>query len=118
AAWLFGFALRAPLSSVDIRIVQDPGLPLVFTEEIQSLTEAMLIVSVAGGAYFGCAWALRRGFPYAFPMAVGSVVVAVIAIMPMMPLTSPDSVHLASDVRALWLHGRYPTSDAGIPETL
>lgn len=116
AAWFFGFAMRARLSSVAIEVIQDPGMPLVFKEHTESLVTSFLIISAAAAGYLGCVWSVRRGFRYAFHAAIGATAVASIALLPMMPLTSPDAVHLASDVRALWLHGRYPTTEEGIPD--
>lgn len=116
ATWFFGFAMRARLSSVDIGIVRDPGLPLVFTDHIDSLATSILLIATAGAGYLGCLWAVRRGFRYSLHAVIGAITLASVALIPMMPLTSPDAVHLASDVRALWLHGRYPTSEEGIPQ--
>ncbi|MGK2964855.1 MAG: hypothetical protein ACSLFM_04535 [Tepidiformaceae bacterium] len=114
-AWFVLISLRAPLSSVDLAIVRDPGLPLLFDPGVENLVNTTLIIALGAAGYFGCLWALHRGFRHAFPIAMAVVILASIALIPASPLTSPDATHLASDVRALWLHGRYPTADNGVP---
>ncbi|HET7738098.1 MAG TPA: hypothetical protein VFK32_05945, partial [Tepidiformaceae bacterium] len=56
-AWFVLIALRAPLSSVDIAIVRDPGLPLLFDAGVENLVNTALIIALGGAGYFGCAWA-------------------------------------------------------------
>jgi len=112
AIWLFGFALRAPLwtdrtilvRGETVKVLQVSGISAVFTNHIQSLLSTGLLIAVASAAYLGCLWALRRGFRHSFAAAVVASALASGAFMPGMPLTSPDAIHLAADVRTYWLH--------------
>src|SRR4029079_10176142 len=38
--------------------------------------------------------------------------------LPVMPLTSPDAVHLSADVRTLYLHQKYPARRSGAPDKI
>jgi hypothetical protein len=112
AVWLFGFALRAPLwtdrttvvRGQTVKVLQVSGISSVFTDHIQSLLSTGLLIAVASAAYLGCLWALRRGFRHSFAAAIVASALAAGAFMPGMPLTSPDAIHLAADVRTYWLH--------------
>jgi hypothetical protein len=112
AVWLFGFSLRAPLWSdrttvvngETVRVLRVSGISNVFTDHIQSLVTAGMLIGVASVAYLGCLWALRRGFKHSFAAAIVATALAAGAFLPGMPLTSPDAIHLAADVRTYWLH--------------
>lgn len=118
ATWLFGFALRAPIWSVDTRMFQRPLMINVFEGGIQSLVECTLLVALASAAYLVCLWALRRGFSHSYAAAVAGTAIAALAILPMVPQVSPDATHLAADVRTLWLHGKYPTNRDAAPASI
>ncbi len=118
AAWLFGFALRAPIWSVDTRMFQRPLMVAVFEGGIQSLVECTLLVGLASAAYLVCLAALRKGFAHSYAAAVAGTAIAALAILPMVPQVSPDATHLAADVRTLWLHGKYPTNRDAAPASI
>ncbi len=126
AVWLLGFSLRAPLWSDQttvvrgetVKVLQVSGISNVFTDHIQSLLSTGLLIALASLAYLGCLWALRRGFRHSFAAAIVASILAAGAFMPGMPLTSPDAIHLAADVRTFWLHGTYPARFNGRPELI
>ncbi|MEO8538514.1 MAG: hypothetical protein ABI577_02150 [bacterium] len=112
--WLFGFALRVSLSN-DNDIVARAGISRVLTAGFSDFRDTSLLLIVACGAYLACLWALNRGFRFSFPAAIAGTILAGFAMLPAMPLTSPDSVHLAADVRTFWIHHKWPASFSGTP---
>lgn len=131
AAWLFGFSLRAPIWSESIENVRRSGVSTIFGEIVSvkvngvpqrfqgsasDLVEIALLLAVATAGYLGCLWALHRGIPRPFASAIAASVVAVACVVPVTPLTSPDAMHFAADVRTFWLHGfKNPTVRANAP---
>lgn len=132
ATWLFGFALRAALWNTSEAIIRSPLMIKVYTNgydangniiqnakgEVGSLVLITLLLAVISAGYLACLWALRRGFRHSFAAALVGTAVACAALMPIVPLTSPDAVHLAADVRTFWLHGKYPTNVSGAPANI
>ncbi|MBI5947069.1 MAG: hypothetical protein HY875_02905 [Chloroflexi bacterium] len=127
ATWLFGFALRVPVWSADIRMFQRPFMSATaapagwvgsFDGGIQALVNCTLLVALASAAYIVCLLALRRGFAHSYAAAVAGTAIAALAILPMVPQVSPDATHLAADVRTLWLHGKYPTDRDAAPASI
>lgn len=116
--WLFGFSLHAPLSSTDIEVVKVSGVWRVFNRNIPGLISVTFLLGLATLTYLAVLWALRRGFSHSFAAAIAACVLAGLSLMPLMPLTSPDAVHLAADVRTFWLHQTYPASWSGRPSQI
>lgn len=116
--WLFGFALRAPLASIEFEWVQDPAIPRAFGFGLGTFFGLAALFALAGAAYLVCLWALGRAFPGSFAMAVGGCAVAAAAVMPMTPIASPDTAHLAADVRTFWLKGTWPAQRSASPERI
>jgi hypothetical protein len=116
-AWLFGFALAKPLWAADVDTIALP-LPMraVFGVGVGAMTTRWLVVGVPSIGYLAALWALRKGFSHAFTAAIAASALTCVALLPMRPLASPDVAHFAADVRTLWLHGRYPTIRANVPE--
>lgn len=110
----FGIALRVSLAN-DIPKVARGGLRQVIDGGVGDLFGTAMIVALAAAAYLVCLWVLRKGFRHSFAAAIGATVLGSLAMMPSMPLTSPDAVHLAADVRTFWLYGKMPTSFSGAP---
>ena len=114
AVLLFGIALRVSLRE-DNDIVSRGGISVVLTRGWSDFLDTFLLVCLAIGAYLAALWALSRGFRYSFAAAVAGIAVTSCAMLPAMPLTSPDAVHLAADVRTFWLHGKWPAEFSGVP---
>jgi len=117
ATWFFGISTRISLNN-DTDIVARAGISRVLTGGIGDMLDTFLLIVVAAAAYLCCLWALRRGFRHGFAAAIGGTVLAGAAMLPAMPLTSPDAVHLAADVRTFWLHGTWPAESSGAPATV
>ena len=114
AIWLFGFAMRVSLSN-DVDTVARGGISRVLTKGFPDFRDTSLMLIVACAAYLAALWALRKGFPRSFAATVVAIVLAGLSMFPAMPLTSPDAVHLAADVRTLWIHHQWPAEFAGTP---
>jgi hypothetical protein len=117
ATWFFGIATRVSINN-DIDIVARAGIFRVLTAGISDFVDTFLLIVLATGAYLVCLWALRRGFRHAYAAAIAGTVLAGLSMLPAMPLTSPDAVHLAADVRTFWLHGRWPADGENAPATI
>ncbi len=115
ATWFFGIGQRARLFSLDIQIVRTSGIHRVFTSGVSDATDTFTLIALGTAGYLGALWALRRGFKDSFPAAIAACVLAGAAFLPSMPMTSPDAVHLAADVRTFWLYHRYPTHVENAP---
>ncbi|WP_322795393.1 hypothetical protein [Tepidiforma sp.] len=115
ATLFFGIATRVSLAN-DIDIVARAGISRVLRGGISDLIDTFLIICVLVAAYAVALWAARRGFPQAFPAVLGAIALCSAAMLPAMPLTSPDAVHLAADVRTFWLHGKWPADFGGTPD--
>jgi hypothetical protein len=113
-AWGFGITWRAPLFDVDVDLVRTSGIHRVAAGS-GPLVEITLTMAVIAGLYLVCLWALRKGFRYSFLAAVAGCVVVSAAVLPAMPLTSPDAVHLSADVRTLYIHHTLPFTSEGAP---
>ena len=118
AAWVAGISIRARISDVDHDFVRTAGMWRVFGNGVNNAVEVGFVVAVATAAYFGVLWALRRGFPRSFLAAIAACVLGAGALLPVSPLASPDAMHLAADVRTLWLHGKYPGITDNAPENI
>lgn len=112
--WFFGIATRVSLGE-DNDIVARGGISRVLTAGFSDFRDTTLLVLLAIGAYLVCLWALRRGFRHDFAAAIIGTIVAGMAMLPAMPLTSPDAVHLAADVRTFWIQHKMPTHFSGAP---
>ena len=117
ATWFFGINTRVSLNN-DIDVVARAGISRVLTGGIGDLMDTFLLIALATAAYLACLWALRSGFRYGFAAAIAGSALAGCAMLPAMPLTSPDAVHLAADVRTFWLHGKWPAESDGAPATV
>jgi len=102
----------------DIDIVARAGIFRVLTAGISDLVDTFLLIALATAAYLVSLWALRRGFRHGFTAAIAGTVLACLSMLPAMPLTSPDAVHLAADVRTFWLHGKWPADGENAPATI
>jgi hypothetical protein len=114
AIWFFGIALRVSINN-DIDIVARGGISRVLTAGIRDFFDTAFLLAGATAAYGACLWALHKGFRHSFAATIAATVLACLSIMPAMPLTSPDAVHLAADVRTFWLHHKNPTNFRGAP---
>lgn|GEM_PF-4591104 len=112
--WFFGIAMRVSLRE-DIDVVARAGISRVLTGGFPDFRDTTLLVLLAVGAYLVCLWALRRGFRHDFAAVIAGTAIASAAMLPAMPLTSPDAVHFAADVRTFWLHGKWPADFSGVP---
>lgn len=112
--WLFGIALRVSLRE-DIDIVARAGISRVLDGGFSDFRDTTFLIVVASGCYLACLWALRKGFRHDFAAAIAGTIVAGLAMLPAMPLTSPDAVHLAADVRTFWIQREDPTNFDGAP---
>lgn len=117
ATWFFGISTRVSLNN-DIDVVARAGISRVLTGGIGDLMDTFLLIALATAAYLACLWALRSGFRCGFAAAIAGSALAGCAMLPAMPLTSPDAVHLAADVRTFWLHGKWPAESDGAPATV
>jgi hypothetical protein len=115
--WLLGISLRTPLWTDDIRKLTDPGMSRSFPR-LNGMMSVVLVLLLAGSAYLGCLWALRRGFPHAWEAAVAATALCSLAWLPSSTLSSPDAIHLAADVRTFWLHGEFPAAWDGRPSQI
>jgi alpha-1,6-mannosyltransferase len=114
--WLIGFSLRVPLWDADAAIIARPiVMSRVFPGGISSMTNVALILALTSAGYLVCLWALRSGFRNSFPAVIAVSTLAVIVLLPMRPLASPDVTHLAADVRTFWLHRAYPAWSQNAP---
>lgn len=111
----FGIATRVSLAN-DIDVVARAGISRVLRGGMPDLLDTFLLIVAMFAAYAVALWALARGFRRAFAAAVAGTIVCSAAMLPAMPLTSPDAVHLAADVRTFWLHGKWPASMSGTPD--
>lgn len=111
----FGIATRVSLAN-DIDIVARAGISRVLRGGIPDLVDTFLLIVLMFAAYAGALRALWLGFRHAFAAAAAGIVLCSLAMLPAMPLTSPDAVHLAADVRTFWLHGKWPADFSGTPE--
>jgi len=112
--WFFGIAMRASLRE-DVDVVARAGISRVVGTGFGQLVNAVLLLGLAIAAYFTALWALHKGFRYGFAAAIAGTTITSLAILPSMPLTSPDAVHLAADVRTFWIHGKWPAEFDGAP---
>ena len=112
---LFGISLRVSMRE-DIDIVARAGISRVLTAGISDFWDTLFILLLVHAAYLTAVWALWKGFRRAFPAAMAGIVLAAFAMLPAMPLTSPDAVHLAADVRTFWIHGKWPAEFSGTPD--
>ena len=112
--WFFGIATRISLAE-DNDVVARAGISRVLTGGFPDFRDTTLLIALAVTAYFVCLWALRRGFKYDFAAAIAGTILAGCSMLPAMPLTSPDAVHLAADVRTFWLHNTWPADFDGVP---
>lgn len=115
ATLFFGIATRVSLAN-DVDVVAHAGISRVLRGGIGDLVDTFLLIAVMFSAYAAALWALARGFRRALAAAVGATVLGSLAMLPAMPLTSPDAVHLAADVRTFWLHGKWPAEFSGTPD--
>lgn len=113
-AWGFGITWRGPLFDVDIDLVRTSGIHRVAAGS-GPLVEITLTMAAITAMYLVCLWALRKGFRHSFLAAVAGCVIVGAAVLPGMPMTSPDSVHLAADVRTLFIHHTLPFTSKGAP---
>lgn len=111
----FGIATRVSLAN-DIDIVARAGISRVLRGGIPDLVDTFLLILVMFAAYAGALRALWLGFRHAFAAAAAGIALCSLAMLPAMPLTSPDAVHLAADVRTFWLHGKWPADFSGTPD--
>jgi hypothetical protein len=111
----FGIATRVSVNN-DIDIVARAGISRVLRGGIPDLIDTFLLIVLMFVAYGAALWALWRGFRRAFPAVIGGITLCSLAMLPAMPLTSPDAVHLAADVRTFWLHGKWPAGLGGTPD--
>jgi hypothetical protein len=116
AVWLIGFSLRVPLWDADAALIARPiTMRHVFPGGVSQMINTMILLGIIASAYLLCLWAVRGGFPRSFPVVIGASSLAVLVLLPMRPLTSPDVTHLAADVRTFWLHGAFPAVSANAP---
>src|SRR5262249_48172839 len=101
--WLRGFALRGDargsLLSADFDLARRSGIYAIYGNNVTQLVNVTLLLCLATAGYGAALWALRRGFPRSFQAAMAGCILAALAILPVTPLTSPDGIHLAADVR-------------------
>jgi hypothetical protein len=112
--WFFGIATRVSLNN-DIEIVGRAGISRVLTGGFSDFRDTFLLIALACVCYGVCLWALHKGFRHDLAAAVGGTVLAGMSMLPAMPLTSPDAVHLAADVRTFWIYHKNPTQFSGTP---
>lgn len=112
--WFLGFAVRISLNQ-DTDIVARAGISRVLNGGFSDFRETTFLILVAVSCYVLCLLALRRRFRHDFAAAIGGTVLAGCSMLPAMPLTSPDAVHLAADVRTFWLQHKDPTNFDGVP---
>ncbi|PFG74475.1 hypothetical protein [Tepidiforma thermophila] len=110
----FGIATRVSLAN-DIDVVARAGISRVLRGGIPDLIDTFVLIVLMFVGYAAALWALAQGFRYALPATIGGIVLCSAAMLPAMPLTSPDAVHLAADVRTFWLHGKWPADFGGTP---
>ena len=111
----FGIATRVSLAN-DIDVVARAGISRVLRGGIPDLVDTFVLIVLMFVGYAAVLWALAQGFRYALPATIGGIVLCSAAMLPAMPLTSPDAVHLAADVRTFWLHGKWPADFGGTPD--
>ncbi len=111
----FGIATRVSLAN-DIDIVARAGISRVLRGGIPDLVDTFLLIVLTFAAYAAALRALWLGFRHAFASVAAGIVLCSLAMLPAMPLTSPDAVHLAADVRTFWLHGKWPADSSGTPD--
>lgn len=114
AIWFFGIATRVSLREDESTIAM-AGISRVLDSGIGDFRDTFFMIAVATAAYLVCLWALRRGFRHSFAAAIGGTVLASLSMLPAMPLSSPDAVHLAADVRTFWIQHEWPAGDSGLP---
>ncbi len=114
---LFGIAVRVSLAE-DNDVVARAGISRVLTGGFPDFRDTTFFIALVVAGYLGCLWALRRGFRNDFAAAIAGTLIAGAAMLPAMPLTSPDAVHFAADVRTFWIHGKWPAEFAGAPSTV
>ena len=114
AVLFFGIATRVSLEQ-DNDIVSRAGISVVLTGGFSDFRDTFLLIVLACGAYIAALWALNRGFRHSFAAAIAGIAVACCSMLPAMPLTSPDAVHLAADVRTFWIHHKWPAEFSGVP---
>lgn len=113
----FGIAVRVSLAQ-DNDIVSRGGLSVVLTGGFSDFRDTFLLITLACAAYILALWALSKGFRHSFLAAIAGIAFASSSMLPAMPLTSPDAVHLAADVRTFWLYGKWPAEFSGAPGTI
>ena len=114
AVLFFGIATRVSLAE-DNQTVALAGISRVLTAGVSDFLDVTFLVILAVLAYVVCLWALHRGFQHDFAAAIGGIVLVSLSMLPAMPLTSPDAVHLAADVRTFWIHHKWPANFDGVP---
>lgn len=115
AVLFFGIATRVSLAN-DIDVVARAGISRVLRGGIPDLVDTFVLIVLMFVGYAAALWALAQGFRRALPATLGGIVLCSLAMLPAMPLTSPDAVHLAADVRTFWLHGKWPADFGGTPD--
>jgi hypothetical protein len=115
--WLLGISLRTPLWTDDLLKMTNPGMSRSFPN-LSGMMGTFGIIALATAFYLGALWALRKGFRRSWEGAVAATALAALAWMPATTLSSPDAVHLAADVRTLWLHGQFPGTWEGRPSQI
>jgi hypothetical protein len=98
-----------------VNSVRTSGIRNEVREGSGAFFEISLAMVIAAAAYLVALYSLRRGFQRSFPVAIGGCVVAAIAVLPQMPIVSPDTMHFAADVRTLWYEHQYPATREGAP---
>jgi hypothetical protein len=113
--WWAGISLRVGLFGVDLDSVRASGIRRELPGTMGQYLLMLFLTALMGGAYLVAAWAASKRFQAAFPIAIGGCILVTLAVLPQMPLVSPDTTHFAADVRTFWLNGNYPTTKAGVP---
>ena len=115
-AWLFGLALRVNIFTVNIGVIRQAGIRRVITGKTDAFLEFCLLFALITAMYLLAAYAVRKEFHRSFVLVMVGCGIAGAAVVPQMPIASPDTVHFAADVRTLWIHHIYPATKKGVPQ--
>ncbi len=115
-AWFFTLSYRLFLWDVPVEAIRRSGITRELRGGAGDMTTVLLMLLFVTACYAVCIWALTKPFRHGNWFAIGGVILVGASALPAMPLTSPDTMHFAADVRTLWLHGRYPTQFDNAPE--